>query len=257
MQDTLIGEGTHAKVFLGELKDGRKSAVKKLGQNSVVKNLDGFFSEPDDEFVLQVQAVASLKHDNVVQLLGYCVDGNVRAVIYEYSSRGSLRDILLGTRPGQILSWAQRVKIALSIAQGIEFLHRTKPSIIHSDIKSSNILLFDNDVAKIGDLCISKNRPGYLDDIILDRVCPSPTNCYEAPECKETGEFTRESDIFSFGVVLLELLTGRISGYSQNGIMIGAMTGLSENMVQQCVDPRLGGNYPPKAAAKVKLFDLY
>nr|CAB3477033.1 unnamed protein product [Digitaria exilis] len=95
---TLIGEGTHAKVFLGELKDGRKSAVKKLGQNPVVKNLDGFFSEPDDKFVLQVRAVSRLKHDNVVQLLGYCVDGNVRAIIYEYSSRGSLRDILLGDK---------------------------------------------------------------------------------------------------------------------------------------------------------------
>lgn len=90
---------------------------------------------------------------------------------------------VIGTQPGRVLSWAQRVKIALSAAQGIEFLHhKTEPSIIHSDIKSSNILLFDNDVAKIGDLRISKNRPGYLDDIILDRVCPSHTNCYDAPE---------------------------------------------------------------------------
>lgn len=70
--------------------------MKKLGQNPVVKNLDGFFSEPDEEFILQVQAVSSLKHDNVVQLLGYCVDGNVRAIIYDYSSRGSLHDILHG-----------------------------------------------------------------------------------------------------------------------------------------------------------------
>ncbi|CAL4950212.1 unnamed protein product [Urochloa decumbens] len=257
--DTLIGEGSHAKVFLGELKDGRKSAVKKLGQHSVVKNLDGFFSEPDKEFILQVQAVSRLKHDNVVQLLGYCVDGNVRAVIYEYSSRGSLHDILhgkngvVGTRPGQVLSWAQRVKIALSAAQGIEFLHhKTEPCIIHSDIKSSNILLFDNDVAKIGDLRVSKNRPGYLDDIILDCLLPSH-NGYDAPECKETGEFTRESDIYSFGVVLLELLTGCISGHFQNRLMIGAMAGLSEDEVhvQRCVDPRLRDKYPPKSAARM------
>ncbi|CAL4950214.1 unnamed protein product [Urochloa decumbens] len=251
--DTLIGEGSHAKVFLGELKDGRKSAVKKLGQHSVVKNLDGFFSEPDKEFILQVQAVSRLKHDNVVQLLGYCVDGNVRAVIYEYSSRGSLHDILHGTRPGQVLSWAQRVKIALSAAQGIEFLHhKTEPCIIHSDIKSSNILLFDNDVAKIGDLRVSKNRPGYLDDIILDCLLPSH-NGYDAPECKETGEFTRESDIYSFGVVLLELLTGCISGHFQNRLMIGAMAGLSEDEVhvQRCVDPRLRDKYPPKSAARM------
>ncbi|PVH38929.1 hypothetical protein PAHAL_5G391700 [Panicum hallii] len=251
--DTLIGVGSHAKVFLGELKDGRKSAVKKLGQNSVVKNLDGFFSEPDDEFVHQVQEVSRLKHDNVVQLLGYCVDENIRAVIYEYSSRGSLLDILLGTRPGGVLSWTQRVKIALSAVQGIEFLHhKTEPCIIHSDIKSSNILLFDNDVAKIADLRISKNRPGYLDDLILDCVHPSH-NVYDAPECKETGEFTRENDVYSFGIVLLELLTGRISGHPQNRLMIVAMPGLSDEevQVQQCVDPRLRGKYPPKAAARM------
>lgn len=259
--DTLIGEGSHAKIFLGELKDGRKSAVKKLGQNPVVKNLDGFFSEPDEEFILQVQAVSRLKHDNVVQLLGYCVDGNVRAIIYEYSSRGSLHDILhgkngaIGTRPGQVLSWAQRVKIALSAAQGIEFLHhKTESCIIHSDIKSSNILLFDNDVAKIGDLRVSKNQPGYLDDILLDCVLPSNNGYqYHAPECRETGEFSREDDMYSFGVVLLELITGRISGYSRNRLMIGAMPGLSGNEVQaqQYVDPRLRGKYPPKAAAKM------
>ncbi|CAO2192771.1 unnamed protein product [Urochloa humidicola] len=242
--DTLIGEGSHAKVFLGELKDGRKSAVKKLGQHILVKNLDGFFSEPDKEFILQVQAVSRLKHDNVVQLLGYCVDGNVRAVIYEYSLRGSLHDILHGTQSGQVLSWAQRVKIALSAAQGIEFLHhKTEPYIVHSDIKSSNILMFDNDVAKIGDLRVSKNRPGYLDDIILDCILP-PHNGYDAPECKETGKFTRESDVYSFGVVLLELLTGCISGCSQNNrLMKGAMPG-------RFVDPRLRGKYPPKAASK-------
>ncbi|XP_066306226.1 uncharacterized protein [Miscanthus floridulus] len=261
--DTLIGEGSHAKVFLGELKDGRKSAVKKLGQNPVVMNLDGFFSEPDEEFVLQVQTllqvqtVSRLNHDNVVQLLGYCVDGNVRALIYEYSSRGSLHDILhgtnaaMGTRQGPVLSWTQRVKIALSAALGIEFLHHTiEPCIIHGDIKSSNILLFDNDVAKIGDLRVSKNRPGYLDDLILDCVIPS-RNGYDAPEYEATGEFTRESDVFSFGVVLLELLTCRISGYSQKSLMIRPMLGLSEDMVQQRADPRLGGKYPPKAAARM------
>ncbi|TKW12202.1 hypothetical protein SEVIR_5G021800v4 [Setaria viridis] len=249
-----MGEKTGPSILL-------MSPVKKLGQNPVVKNLDGFFSEPDEEFILQVQAVSSLKHDNVVQLLGYCVDGNVRAIIYDYSSRGSLHDILhgkngaIGTRPGQVLSWAQRVKIALSAAQGIEFLHhKTESCIIHSDIKSSNILLFDNDVAKIGDLRVSKNQPGYLDDILLDCVLPSNNGYqYHAPECRETGEFSREDDMYSFGVVLLELITGRISGYSQNRLMIGAMPVLSgdEVQVQQYVDPRLRGKYPPKAAAKM------
>ncbi|XP_072150424.1 wall-associated receptor kinase-like 1 isoform X1 [Setaria viridis] len=227
-----MGEKTGPSILL-------MSPVKKLGQNPVVKNLDGFFSEPDEEFILQVQAVSSLKHDNVVQLLGYCVDGNVRAIIYDYSSRGSLHDILhgkngaIGTRPGQVLSWAQRVKIALSAAQGIEFLHhKTESCIIHSDIKSSNILLFDNDVAKIGDLRVSKNQPGYLDDILLDCVLPSNNGYqYHAPECRETGEFSREDDMYSFGVVLLELITGRISGYSQNRLMIGVCDRVTRGII--------------------------
>lgn len=90
------------------------------------------------------------------------------------------RDTL--TQQGPVLSWAQRVKIALSAALGIEFLHhKTEPYVIHSDIKSSNILLFDNDVAKIGDPRVSKNHPGYLDDLLLDCVIPS-RNGYDAPE---------------------------------------------------------------------------
>jgi len=158
-----------------------------------------------------------------------------------------------GTQHGRVLSWTQRVKIALCVAQGIEFLHhKTEPCIIHSDIKSSNILLFDNDVAKIADLRISKNRPGYLDDLILDCVHPSH-NVYDAPECKATGEFTRENDVYSFGIVLLELLTGRTSRHPQNRIMTGAMPGLGgdEVQVQRCVDPRLRGKYPPKAVARM------
>ncbi|KAL6626277.1 hypothetical protein ACP70R_030003 [Stipagrostis hirtigluma subsp. patula] len=255
--DTLLGEGSHARVFLGGLKDGRKSAVKKLGQNSVVKELDGFFSEPDEEFLLQVQAVSRLKHNNVVQLLGYCVEGNVRALIYEYASRGSLHDILhgksdvTGARPGPVLSWAQRVKIAFSAAEGLEFLHhKAEPFVIHSDVKSRNILLFDNDVAKVGDLRVTKNPPGYLDDILLDRVCP-PSVSYDAPECKVTGQFTRESDVFRFGVVLWELLTGReavdhMLRRAEKSLMTWVMPRLSG-----CVDPRLGGKYPPKAVFRM------
>ncbi|KAJ1283238.1 hypothetical protein BS78_03G113200 [Paspalum vaginatum] len=254
--DTLIGQGSHAKAFLGELKDGRKSAVKRLVQNPVVKNLDGFFSEPDEEFIRQVRAISRLKHDNVVQLLGYCVDGNTRALIYEYSPIGSLQNILhgkkgvMGTRPGPVLSWVQRVKIALSAALGIEFLHQeTETCIIHSGINSSNILLFHNDVAKIGDLRVTENRPGDLDELILDSIIPS----YNVYGC---GEFAKKSDTFDFGVVLFELLTGRGAGYSQNSLITGDMSGLSENMVQQYVDPRLRGKYPPKAAVRTPLVNI-
>ncbi|CAN6223275.1 unnamed protein product, partial [Urochloa humidicola] len=153
---TLVGEGSHARVFLGERNDGQKYAVKVLDRpNFAVKDLH-------KEFLLKVQSISRLEHNNVVQLLSYCIEGEFRALVYDYSSRGSLRDILhgkkgaVGAQPGQALSWAQRVNIALSSAEGLEFIHeKAEPCITPRVIKPSNILLFDNNVAKIiGDLSV-------------------------------------------------------------------------------------------------------
>ncbi|XP_071684667.1 putative wall-associated receptor kinase-like 16 isoform X3 [Lolium perenne] len=141
----LIGEGSSSKVFFGVLKDGHTSAIKML--------------DPDEEIILELQVpeVSRFKHTNVTQLLRYRDERGNRVLVYEYTSRGSLHDILhgkknvIGAKPGPVLSWAQRAKIALSAAIGLEFLHeKARPCIVHTCIKSSNILLFDNDLAKIG-----------------------------------------------------------------------------------------------------------
>ncbi|KAL2902277.1 Pto-interacting protein 1 [Bienertia sinuspersici] len=234
--NALIGEGSYGRVYYGVLKNGRAAAIKKLDASK----------QPDDEFLAQVSMVSRLKHDNFVELLGYCVDGNIRILAYEFASNGSLHDILhgrkgvKGAQPGPVLSWAQRVKIAVGAARGLEFLHeKAVPTINHRDIKSSNILLFDDDVAKIGDFDLSNQAPDMAARLHSTRVLG--TFGYHAPErgilgdysfwmeellsmifalsfdvtivsvhrYAMTGQLNAKSDVYSFGVVLLELLTGR------------------------------------------------
>ncbi|WVZ71336.1 hypothetical protein U9M48_019930 [Paspalum notatum var. saurae] len=249
--DALIGEGSYARVYFGVLKDGTKSAVKKLDSSK----------QPDQEFLVQVSAVSRLKHENVLQLVGYCAEGSTRVLAYEHATRGSLHDILHGKKgvkgahPGPVLSWMQRVRIAVSAARGLEFLHeKAEPRVVHRDIKSSNILLFDHDVAKIGDFDVSNQSPDMAARLHSTRVLG--TFGYHAPEYAMTGQLSTKSDVYSFGVVLLELLTGRkpvdhTLPRGQQSLVTWATPRLSEDKVKQCVDPRLGSEYPPKAVAKM------
>ncbi|KAG8389618.1 hypothetical protein BUALT_Bualt02G0247800 [Buddleja alternifolia] len=249
--DSLIGEGSYGRVYYGVLKNGRAAAIKKLDASK----------QPDDEFLAQVSMVSRLKHENFMELLGYCVDGNQRVLAYEFASNGSLHDILhgrkgvKGAQPGPVLSWAQRVKIAVGAAKGLEYLHeKAEPHIIHRDIKSSNVLIFDDDVAKIADFDLSNQAPDMAARLHSTRVLG--TFGYHAPEYAMTGQLNSKSDVYSFGVVLLELLTGRkpvdhTLPRGQQSLVTWATPKLSEDKVRQCIDARLGGEYPPKAVAKM------
>ncbi|XP_037450321.1 wall-associated receptor kinase-like 8 [Triticum dicoccoides] len=246
--NALIGEGSHSQVFYGVLKDGRKTAIKKI--------------RPTNEVILEVPVVSRFTQDNVIQLLGYCVEGNNRILAYEYTSRGSLNDILHGknniggAEPVRVLSWVKRVKIALGAATGLAFLHE-KAQRIHSSIKSSNIFLFDGDVAKISFPGVSRQDPNNINNILLDRpsLPPSPRSCYDAPEYTTDGQFCILSDVYSFGVVLLELLTGRSAVDPKlpygKPLVDWAIQGLSKCKVQEFVDPKLRGDYPRKAVTKM------
>lgn len=249
--DSLIGEGSYGRVYYGLLENERAAAIKKLDASK----------QPDDEFLAQVSMVSRLKHDNFVELIGYCVDGNLRVLAYEFASNGSLHDILhgrkgvKGAQPGPVLSWAQRVKIAVGAARGLEYLHeKADPHIIHRDIKSSNVLIFDDDVAKIADFDLSNQAPDNAARLHSTRVLG--TFGYHAPEYAMTGQLNAKSDVYSFGVVLLELLTGRkpvdhTLPRGQQSLVTWATPKLSEDKVRQCVDARLGNDYPPKAVAKL------
>ncbi|CAN6483111.1 unnamed protein product [Victoria cruziana] len=250
---SLIGEGSYGRVYYAALDSGKGVAIKKLD----VANEP----ESNTEFLTQVSAVSRLKHDNVVELLGYCVEGNLRVLAYEFATMGSLHDILhgrkgvQGAQPGPALDWMQRVKIAVDAARGLEYLHeKVQPSVIHRDIRSSNVLLFDDFKAKIADFNLSNQAPDMAARLHSTRVLG--TFGYHAPEYAMTGQLTQKSDVYSFGVVLLELLTGRkpvdhTMPRGQQSLVTWATPRLSEDKVKQCVDPRLKGEYPAKGVAKV------
>ncbi|KAG6742528.1 hypothetical protein POTOM_053400 [Populus tomentosa] len=175
----LIGEGSYGRVYYASLENGKAVAVKKLD----------VASEPETnfEFFTQVSMVSRLKNENVVELLGYCVEGNLRVLAYEFATMGSLHDILhgrkgvQGAQPGPVLDWIQRVKIAVDAARGLEYLHeKLQPAIIHRDIRSSNVLLFEDFKAKIADFNLSNQAPDMAARLHSTRVLG--TFGYHAPE---------------------------------------------------------------------------
>jgi len=249
----LIGEGSYGRVYYASLSNGKAVAVKKLDVSSE--------PETNVEFLTQVSMVSRLKHENLVELHGYCVEGNLRVLAYEFATMGSLHDILhgrkgvQGAQPGPTLDWMQRVRIAVDAARGLEYLHeKVQPSIIHRDIRSSNVLLFEDFKAKVADFNLSNQAPDMAARLHSTRVLG--TFGYHAPEYAMTGQLTQKSDVYSFGVVLLELLTGRkpvdhTMPRGQQSLVTWATPRLSEDKVKQCVDPKLKGEYPPKGVAKL------
>jgi len=250
---TLVGEGSYGRVYYAVLENGKHAAVKKLDASAD--------PEPDNEFLAQVSVVSRLKHENFVDMLGYCIEGDQRLLAYEFATMGSLHDILhgrkgvAGAQPGPALDWMQRVRIAVDAAKGLEYLHeKVQPSIVHRDIRSSNVLLFEDYKAKIADFNLSSQSPDMAARLHSTRVLG--TFGYHAPEYAMTGQLTQKSDVYSFGVVLLELLTGRkpvdhTMPRGQQSLVTWATPRLGEDKVKQCVDPRLNGEYPPKGVAKL------
>lgn len=247
----LIGEGSYGRVYHGLLRDGHAAAIKRLDSSS----------QPDEEFLSELASVSALRNDHVVKLLAYGMEGVSRVLAYEFAPYGSLHDIIHGKKgkpkaePGPVLDWLQRVKIAVGAAKGLEYLHeKVHPPVVHKDIKSSNVLLFEEFDAKIADFNLSNQAPDQATRLHSTRVLG--TFGYHAPEYAMTGQLTQKSDVYSFGVVLLELLTGRkpvdtSMPRGQQSLVTWATPRLGEDKVKQCVDPRLKGEYPPKAVAKM------
>uniref|UniRef100_A0A0A0LBS8 Protein kinase domain-containing protein n=1 Tax=Cucumis sativus TaxID=3659 RepID=A0A0A0LBS8_CUCSA len=250
---SFIGEGSYGRVYYATLKSGQAAAIKKLDTSSS--------PEPDTDFAAQLSSVSRLKQENFLELIGYCLEANNRILVYQFAKMGSLHDILHGRKgvqgaePGPVLAWNQRVKIAYGAAKGLEYLHeKVQPSIVHRDIRSSNVLLFDDFLAKIADFNLTNQSSDTAARLHSTRVLG--TFGYHAPEYAMTGQITQKSDVYSFGVVLLELLTGRkpvdhTMPKGQQSLVTWATPRLSEDKVKQCVDPKLNNDYPPKAIAKL------
>ncbi|KAK2984346.1 hypothetical protein RJ640_026970 [Escallonia rubra] len=200
-QECLVGEGGFGRVYKGRLeKTGQVVAVKQLDRNGLQGNR---------EFLVEVLMLSLLHHQNLVNLIGYCADGDQRLLVYEYMSLGSLEDHLLDLPPNQVpLDWFTRMKIALNAARGLEYLHdKANPPVIYRDLKSSNILLDKEFNAKLSDFGLAKLGPVGDKTHVSSRVMGTYGYC--APEYQRTGQLTVKSDVYSFGVVLLELITGR------------------------------------------------
>ncbi|WVZ95646.1 hypothetical protein U9M48_041380 [Paspalum notatum var. saurae] len=193
----LLGEGGFGSVYKGSLPDGKDVAIKRLKDGG---------GQGEREFQAEVEIISRVHHRHLVSLVGYCISNDQRLLVYDYVPNDTLHYHLHG-HGMPVLKWSTRIKVAAGAARGIAYLHEDcHPRIIHRDIKSSNILLDNNFEAKVADFGLAR--------LALDAVTHVTTRVmgtfgYMAPEYASSGKLTERSDVFSFGVVLLELITGR------------------------------------------------
>ncbi|ESW20184.1 hypothetical protein PHAVU_006G187700 [Phaseolus vulgaris] len=202
-----IGRGGFGTVYQGTLRDGRRIAVKTLSNWS---------KQGVREFLTEIKTLSNVKHANLVELIGFCIQGPSRTLVYEYVENGSLNSALLGTRNEKIkLDWRKRSGICLGTAKGLAFLHEElSPPIVHRDIKASNVLLDKDFNPKIGDFGLAKLFPDGITHVST-RI--AGTAGYLAPEYAIGGQLTKKADIYSFGVLVLEIVSGRSSARRTNG----------------------------------------
>ncbi|KAI6671827.1 hypothetical protein NL676_006712 [Syzygium grande] len=200
----VIGEGGFGKVYLGTLDNGTAVAVKMLSESS----RQGY-----KEFQAEAQLLMILHHRNLVSLLGYCNESKHMALIYEYMANGNLWQHIsgkvkmhpTGDHP-KVLTWSNRLQIAVDAAQGLDYLHNgCKPSIIHRDMKTTNILLNEELQAKVADFGLSRAFATEKDSHVS--TFPAGTPGYVDPEIHSSGNFNKKSDVYSFGILLSELIT--------------------------------------------------
>ncbi|XP_022964081.1 putative leucine-rich repeat receptor-like protein kinase At2g19210, partial [Cucurbita moschata] len=240
---TTLGEGGFGKVYLGVLSDKTQVAVKLLSSIS---------QQGYNEFRAEAQILTVVHHRNLVSLVGYCDEAENKALIYEFMGNGNLGN-LLSDSSAKVLSWMERLQIAVDAAQGLEYLHNgCVPPIIHRDIKSSNILLNEKMQAKISDFGLSRVFANENDTHFS--TCPAGTFGYVDPTVHLSRNFIKKSDVYSFGIILLELITGHpaiIKSSEVNTHIVDWVKPLiAEGNIENIVDPRLEGSIESCSAKK-------
>ncbi|KAG0446882.1 hypothetical protein HPP92_028588 [Vanilla planifolia] len=241
--ECFLGEGGFGKVYKGRLDTGEDVAVKLLDRNGLQGN---------KEFLVEVLMLSLLHHPNLVNMIGYCADGDQRLLVYEYLPMGSLEDHLHDLPPDkEALDWNTRMKIAAGAAKGLDYLHNdASPPVIYRDLKSANILLDGKFQPKLSDFGLAKLGPTDDKSHVSTRVMGTYGYC--APEYAMTGQLTAKSDVFSFGVVLLELITGRHAHDNtrahgeQNLVSWVRPLFHDRRRLSKLADPRLQGRYPTR-----------
>ncbi|XP_059294349.1 probable serine/threonine-protein kinase PBL7 [Lycium ferocissimum] len=247
-RESIIGEGGFGPVFKGQLETGQVVAVKKLNHSGL---------QGDKEFFVEVHMLSLLQHPNLVNLIGYCIEGEQRLLIYEFMPLGSLEYHLHDMTPDmEPLDWDTRMIIASGAAKGLDYLHnQADRPVIYRDLKSANILLGEGFHAKLSDFGLAKFGPSADDTHVSTRVMG--THGYCAPEYAGTGKLTMKSDIYSFGVLLLELITGcrAMDDTREHGkemLVDWARPMLKDRMnFVQLADPMLRGKFPQSVFRRV------
>ncbi|XP_042026367.1 putative proline-rich receptor-like protein kinase PERK6 [Salvia splendens] len=240
-QANLLGQGGFGYVHKGVLPNGKEVAVKSLKQNS---------GQGEREFQAEVDIISRVHHRHLVSLVGYCISGSQRMLVYEFVPNSTLEDHLHAPESPPI-QFSTRLKIALGSARGFAYLHEDcHPKIIHRDIKAANILLDNNFEAKVADFGLAK-LSSETSTHISTRIMG--TFGYLAPEYASSGKLTDKSDVYSFGIVLLELITGRrpvdITRDDDDDTLVDWARPILFNVVgeggsyQELVDPRLENQY--------------
>ncbi|KAL5067926.1 hypothetical protein RYX36_018813 [Vicia faba] len=242
--ECLLGEGGFGRVYKGHLESVNQTvAIKQLDRNGLQGNR---------EFLVEVLMLSLLHHPNLVNLIGYCADGDQRLLVYEYMPLGSLEDHLHDVSLGKKrLDWSTRMKIAAGAAKGLEYLHdKANPPVIYRDLKCSNILLGEAYHPKLSDFGLAKVGPVGENTHVSTRVMGTYGYC--APEYAMTGQLTLKSDVYSFGVVLLEIITGRKAidnskcAAEQNLVAWARPLFKDRRKFTQMADPMLQGQYPSR-----------